>query len=216
MSKKQYQDRDWLYEKYVEQGLTNVEIADICDVSDATICRWKDKLDIPSRDKTLERVRDKISQSVSEHLEENGHPLEGESHSEQSKRKMSEAKSGKNHQFYGQSRPEHSERMSGSTNPSYKDGRTNEMDFRKQTKWKNFSFEIKENANWTCENCGAHGSEAEIQTHHAHPVSEGGDKFDNVFIVLCKDCHGNKSSFWHNSTVGEQIAKIGGEPAGMV
>lgn len=46
MDKKRYKDRDWLYEKHVQQRLTNVEIADICDVSDGTICRWKDKLDI--------------------------------------------------------------------------------------------------------------------------------------------------------------------------
>jgi hypothetical protein len=216
MAKKKYKNRDWLYEKYVEKELTNIEIADICDVSDATICRWKDKLDIPTRDGTPERVREKISESVSEYHEEHGHPFEGKSHSEESKKKISEAKSGKNHQFYGESRPEFAEKMKGEKNPSWKGGTTSEMDFRKQTKWKNFSFELKEEADWTCENCGAHGSDAEIQTHHAHPVSDGGEKFDNVFIVLCKDCHGNKSSFWHNSTVGEQIAKIGGEPTSIV
>lgn len=216
MSKKQYQNRDWLYEKYVEEGMSDKEISDICDVSDSTICRNRNKMGIEGREKLTDEQREKISQSVSEHLEESGHPMEGKSHSEESKRKISAAKSGENHQFYGKSRPEFAEKMRGKNNPSYKDGRANKMDFRKQTKWKNFSFEVRERVNWACENCDAHGSEAEIQTHHAHPVSEGGDKFDNVFIVLCKDCHGNKSSFWHNSTVGEQIAKIGGEPAGMV
>lgn len=217
MSKKRYKDRDWLYEKYVEEGLTNVEIADICNVSDATICRWKSKLDITSRGNGMpKRVREEISESVSEHLEENGHPMEGETHTEESKQKISEAKSGENHQYYGEDRPEHSEQMSGSGNPSWKGGTTNEMDFRKQTKWKNFSEELKVDTDWTCENCGSHGSGSEIQTHHAHPVSDGGDKFDNVFIILCKECHGNKSSFWHNSTIGEQIAKIGGEPKNMV
>lgn len=132
------------------------------------------------------------------------------------RRSHSEAKMGERNPHYGKSRPEFAEKMSGSNNPSYKDGRSKELDFRTSAKWENFSFELKEKADWTCENCGVHGSEAEIQTHHAQPVSEGGDKYDNVFIILCKSCHGNKSSFWHNSTVEEQIAKIGGEPAAMV
>jgi hypothetical protein len=210
MSKKKYKDREWLYEKYVEEGLTNVEIADICDVSDSTICLWKKKFDIPSRDETPERVKEKIAESVSQHIEQNGHPFKGKSHTEKSKNKISESKSGENHQFYGESRPEFAEKVSGSNNPAYKDGRSEEYDFRKSNKWQNFSFKIKEKSNWTCQNCGSHGSEEEIQTHHTRPVSEGGDKYSNLFIVLCKDCHDNKSSFWHNSTVAEQLAEIDG------
>lgn len=127
------------------------------------------------------------------------------------RRSKSEAKMGERNPHYKEHRPEHSERMSGSKNPSWKDGRTNNMDFRKQTKWKNFSKKLREKANWTCENCGAHGSEKEIQTHHAIPVSKGGDKFDNIFIVLCKECHGNGESFWHNNSVDKQLKKIDSE-----
>lgn len=220
MSKKQYKDKDWLMKQYTERGLSTTEIADKTTVTCGTINHWLKKHDIETRSisesiegRTIsDEQRKKISKSVSEHLEENGHPFEGESHTEASKKKMSEANSGKNNPNYGKDRPEHSERMSGSSNPSYKDGRSENRDFRSKPKWEKFSFELKEGADWTCENCGAHGSDSEIQTHHAHPVSEGGDKYDNVFIILCKSCHGNTSSFWHNSTTGEQIAEIGGEP----
>lgn len=50
-----YQDRDWLYEKYVKEKLSTVEIARIyrdtenrwCDPN--TISRWLKKHDIPMR-----------------------------------------------------------------------------------------------------------------------------------------------------------------------
>lgn len=54
-SKTLYQDRDWLYDKYVKQKLSTVEIAKIyreeenrwCDPN--TISRWLKKHDIPMR-----------------------------------------------------------------------------------------------------------------------------------------------------------------------
>lgn len=46
-----------------------------------------------------------------------------------------------------------------------------------------------------CENCSAHGSEVEIHTHHAKPVSIGG--------------HKNNYNFWHNSFVEEQLNEVG-------
>jgi hypothetical protein len=54
-SKTLYQDRDWLYEKYVKEKLSTVEIARIyreqvnrwCDPN--TISRWLKKHDIPMR-----------------------------------------------------------------------------------------------------------------------------------------------------------------------
>lgn len=210
MDKKRYKDRDWLYEKHVEQRLTNVEIADICGVSDGTICRWKDKLDIPSNGHSRpERVRDKISELVSKHLEESGHPFEGKSHTDETKQVMSDKKMGENHHFYGKSRPDFAEQMSGSNNPSWKGGITEEMDFRKSNKWQTLSATKKNQANWTCENCSAHGSNSEIHTHHAKPVASGGDKYDNVFIILCKECHKQDYKFWHNSSVEEQLNEVG-------
>ena len=47
-------------------------------------------------------------------------PMYGRKHSEEARRKMSEAKSGENHPFYGTRNPEHSKRMSGENNPRAK------------------------------------------------------------------------------------------------
>jgi len=210
MSKNLYKDKDWLYQKHVEEGLTNVEIAEICDVSDGTICRWKNKLGVPSNGHNRpKRVKDKIAESVSEHLEENGHPFEGEEHTDETKEIMSEKKTGENHHYYGEDRPEFAEQMTGDDNPSWKGGITKDMDFRKSNKWQTFSTDKKEEANWECENCSTHGSESEIHSHHVKHVSSGGAKYDNIFIVLCKECHKTNYEFWHNSSVEEQLSKVG-------
>lgn len=60
-SKTLYQDRDWLYDKYVKQKLSTVEIARLyreeenrwCDPN--TISRWLKKHDIPIR--TLQQAQ---------------------------------------------------------------------------------------------------------------------------------------------------------------
>jgi transposase len=49
---KRYRDEEWLREKYVSEGLSTVEIADICDVHHTTILTWLNRFDIETR--TLE------------------------------------------------------------------------------------------------------------------------------------------------------------------
>jgi hypothetical protein len=130
------------------------------------------------------------------------------------RRTKSEAKMGERNPNYGKERKNFSKKISGSNNPSWKGGINKEKDFRKQTKWKKLSEEIRELVDWQCENCNKHGSEAkEIQTHHANPVSDGGDEWHNIFIVLCYDCHNSEYEFWHTSTIEEQLEQIGGEPS---
>lgn len=208
MSKK-YRNKKWLHQKYVTEGMSDKEISEICSVSDATICRNRNKMGIDAREELTNEQKEKISNSVSEYLEENGHPFEGENHTKEAKEIMSRKKSGENHNYFGEDRPKFSDQMCGSNNPSWKGGVTDDMDFRKSNKWQSFSNQKKDEVEWTCENCSSHGSSVEIHTHHAKPVSSGGDEYDNTFIVLCKDCHKNNYKFWHNSTVEEQLSKIG-------
>jgi len=42
----QYRDREWLYEKYVEQNMSLKEIGDLCGCSGVTISKWKNRMDI--------------------------------------------------------------------------------------------------------------------------------------------------------------------------
>lgn len=170
---KKYKEKNWLYTQYVDNKKSTVQISEICNVSPGTISYWLEKFEINSRNlsESLEgrelsdESKNKIAESVSEHLEENGHPFEGETQTDEAKEIMSEKQSGENNNLYNESRPEFAEQMTG--------------------------------------------SESEIHTHHAKPVSSGGAKYDNTFIVLCKQCHKTNYEFWHNSSVEEQLSKVG-------
>ena len=50
-----YKDPLWLEEKYVDEQLSQREIADICGVHRSTIRRWMDKFDIATRKDCTER-----------------------------------------------------------------------------------------------------------------------------------------------------------------
>lgn len=64
-----YKDRSWLYQKYIEEGLTIYQIGPICAVHANTILRWLVRFGIPTNLKLLA----------------------GHNHSDETKHKMSEA-----------------------------------------------------------------------------------------------------------------------------
>jgi transposase len=41
-----YRDREWIYEKYVEKGMSGPEIAELADCNHSTIYKWLDRFDI--------------------------------------------------------------------------------------------------------------------------------------------------------------------------
>jgi len=51
----QHKDPLWLEKKYVTEGLSQREIADLCGVHRSTIRRWMDKFDIESRKSSHEK-----------------------------------------------------------------------------------------------------------------------------------------------------------------
>ena len=76
------------------------------------------------------------------------------------------------------------------------------LDFRKSKQWEKLSRERKESVNWKCEYCGESGK---LHTHHTEPVSMGGAKWDNNFVVLCKGCHIGDYGNWHPPQLEEYI-----------
>jgi len=46
---KPYQDRNWLYQKYIEEEQSSFTIAKLCNIHPATICRYLRKFYIPRR-----------------------------------------------------------------------------------------------------------------------------------------------------------------------
>lgn len=173
-----YRDKDWMVEQYHHNDRSQQDIADECDVSQSTISDWLDKLNIEKR-----------SRSKSNELFYTDKSVENWSMSDEARQRLSEARTGED-------------------NPNWKNGEwtDDKKDFRDTKKWETFSRKIKEDNDWTCQNCGQYGGE--LHTHHAVPVSNGGEKWDNVFIVLCEQCHQGDYEFWHNNSVEEQLSKI--------
>lgn len=52
-SDRQYRDKQWLRQEYIENGRTSKEIAEQCEVSDKTILRWMDRFGIETRDPSV-------------------------------------------------------------------------------------------------------------------------------------------------------------------
>ena len=46
---KQYEDKDWLYKKYIKEKLSILKIADVCGCCDGTIYYWLKKFNIKTR-----------------------------------------------------------------------------------------------------------------------------------------------------------------------
>ena len=59
MRMKLYQDRDWLYQKYIVERLTTRKIAVLCRVNHVTILNWLHKFNIPiiEKEEVLEKIR---------------------------------------------------------------------------------------------------------------------------------------------------------------
>jgi transposase len=53
-SDRKYRNEEWLREQYIEREKTTVKIADMCDCSAKTICRWLKKSDIQTRSPGLQ------------------------------------------------------------------------------------------------------------------------------------------------------------------
>lgn len=49
---KKYRNKEWLYNKYINEKLTTIEIGKLCDCSNALISSWLKKYDIPVRTPT--------------------------------------------------------------------------------------------------------------------------------------------------------------------
>jgi len=70
MSDRAYHNRDWLYEQYVTERRTTVEIADECDVTPTTIADWLDRHNIDTRDEKEAQQTDQKKYHDTEWLRE--------------------------------------------------------------------------------------------------------------------------------------------------
>lgn len=203
-----YRDSDWLHRRYHDDGRTQHEIADECDVSPRTIRKWMNRHDIDTRD-----------------VEGEHHGLYGKTRSEETKQKISETMQGR--EFSAETRRKISQANRDRTvSPSSREkvseslsGRTLSEETRrkmsegtageKNPNWRG-GYSGSYGPGWTlarervierdeiCQHCGEDGTNRELDVHHIVPVRayrENPDvsladahAVDNL-VLLCKRCH---------------------------
>lgn len=211
-----HRDEEWLREKYVEEGKSQAEIADLCDVSQPTIGKWlreygfdtgscgNSKLDerLDDEDWLREKyVEKKISasriarllgcssQTVRRKLRRADIEIRtgSEKMTEEVKQMLSDAHSGK-------TIPEEVRRKMSESHT--REGEETDTTWRQTVDWKIARESVIRRDAEKCTLCGMSRSEhqdeygRDIHVHHVTPVSVGGSKFDPFNLeTLCSGCH---------------------------
>ena len=203
-----YRDPEWLAARYRDDGWTQREIADACDVSPTTIGEWMDRHGIETRDIEGENhplYGETRDESVREQIAET---MENREFSEATKRKISEANRGRSigadarrkisESLAGRTKSERtrrrmSESTAGSDNPNWRGGYSP----RYGPGWAT-ARERALDRDGACQHCGHEGEETPLEVHHIVPVrafreSPDADLEDahdqSNLVTLCKRCH---------------------------
>jgi 5-methylcytosine-specific restriction endonuclease McrA len=203
-----YRREEWLREQYHEQGRTQQEMADACDVSPRTVREWMNRHDIETRDIEGEnhplygKERDEdVKERISETME--GRKLDeatrrrmsetqaGTELSDERKRKISEAL--RDREKSEETRQRMSDSRLGADNPHWKGGHSRNYG----PGWSAARDAVRERDE-VCQNCEADDSNAILEVHHIIPVREfqQSDQCpteeahdERNLVLLCQDCH---------------------------
>ena len=164
-----YRDEDWLRTKYLEEDLTQQEIADICGVTKQTINNWTTKFGFS---------KDSWNSGES-------NPVYG-GHDEETRRKISEARRGHSHSK--ETREKISESQLGENNHRWNPDATGYYG----KDWDSVRSDVIERDE-VCQLCEHDGSEHRMDVHHIEPLHtfespEEANTLDNL-ILLCWPCH---------------------------
>lgn len=205
---KRYRNGWWLEIKYWEEGLTQREIAEECDISVRQVRRYMNRFDVPTREirgdnhpmygqERTEEVRKQISES-----------LESRSFSKETRRRISESQRGTelppevreriSESLTGiprstETRRKMSESTAGDANPNWRGGCSS----RYGSGWSITRERIRKRDE-VCQHCGHDGSERRLEVHHIVPVRvfrrakdltiEDAHHGENL-VLLCSRCH---------------------------
>lgn len=187
MGKSKHLDREWLYQKYVVEGLSTYDIAKIVDRDPKRVYEKLRDFEIPTRPRG-HNLANGDSYMMNP---DNPNPFKGKRHTEETRQIMSEKASvpkpwlrGKRNGMYG---------ATGENNPNYKDGSSPERQrLYAMGKGKAFLRAILKRDGYTCQRCGAaHEGGRSLHVHHIKPWAGNESlRFDQTnVIVLCKPCH---------------------------
>lgn len=206
---KPWKDEEKLRTLYWDEGLSTRQIADKLDCGQGTIIKQMSKMDIERRSVSesikgerngfygethSEEYREYKSEEMKGWHEDNEHPMQGRSHSEEAKEAIGEKNSGEGGAWYGESRPEHSERMKAESNPNWQGGH---VEYYGPSFTASLKEDVRDRDNRECQLCGTDEEELErrLDIHHQVPFrkfglenhEEANDKQN--LVSLCRTCH---------------------------
>lgn len=205
---KRYRSGWWLDQKYHEEGWTQAEIAEECEVSPRTIRKWMKRRGIEAREligenhplhgeERAEKTKRAISAAMEgrevpdEHRQRLREANIGRTLSQTTREKISEALTGIERS--ASTRRRMSESTSDEANPNWRGGYSR----RYGPGWSAARRRVHER-DGVCQNCGHDGSKRRLEVHHIIPVrrfressdAELADAHDlRNLVLLCRRCH---------------------------
>jgi len=179
-------DDDLIRKLYCDDQKSTRDIGKMLGVDGRTIARHLKKMGVKLR-------------STSEALKGRKSTFAGKHHTEETKRKISEAKKGKPLPKVSEA----AKKRTGAKNPAWKGGVSFiGQNFRTSVEYQLWRKACLERDNFTCQVCGKHGGKLEV--HHLYSFTEFPElrlAIDNG-ITLCKECHKKFHDMYgrHNNT----------------
>lgn len=168
-------DGEWMYQKYVEEGLTTVDIAELCDCVNRTVGNWLHRHGIKTRSGGRPIAHPKLKDTSwleKEYVEEEKSCYKIASELDTSDDAVREAliRNGIERRRCG--------------------GREREYHFTSNgTKMRRWRLNVLERDSYTCQECGQEGGE--LVAHHIVPKSEDESRVFDVDNgkTVCRYCH---------------------------
>lgn len=203
---RRYQDEEWLETRYIEDELTQREIADDCGVHVRTIRRWMNRHDIRTRKPAGEYHGLHGKERAEETKAKISKTLEGREFSQETRELMSAARQGK--PIPESVREKISEALAD--RPKSEETRRR-MAAARGCEWRGDQpHAVRYGAGWTearetalenqpfCRHCAHDGSTYDLDVHHLIPVRHFVDHdtlkakdahYQANLVVLCRPCH---------------------------
>lgn len=182
-SRSPHLDRDWLYQKYVVEGLSSYQIGELVSRNPKNVYNKLKDFRIPTRTRA-ETVVQNSWWNLGKESARKGKPMSAET-----KAKISAARTGKR---YPNLRGEKNGMFgrTGENSPNWKGGVTPDRQKIYSTgEWKEIAKSVFERDGYRCVRCGKKSNK--LHTHHVKTwaeCTEGRTDIDNL-ITVCKGCH---------------------------
>lgn len=185
-----YRDKEWLREKYYDEGLSTADIGDLCDCSKETIRRWLERHGLGTRS---ESEAAKLRAEKYPHTTDAGAEAlldapnwwheATEEEREGFREWLAEERTGEGNPMYG---------VTGEDHPQWQ-GRTSPPHFYESPRWLRAREKALERDGHECQSCGEGADDNRLHVHHIEPIREGGAVFDlENLVTLCPACHGKE------------------------